>query len=561
MDAINSSHSADLHADQITRAQEQLASYFERFKGQLALSNLRNVQALIRVCNALQRMLVNLESAQHQQQQDASIATALSYTVNDFLFAAGLDNINMFQLVRYIRQSKAVFKISGFWVAMQKRNQASSSQEEKPLQRSRLLGKGTTTNNNNNNNIVMRDADQFGISIAGDGSTTGALHAMISFLQALTNEDADGRVIIDPGSNTVKYVLLNAAAHFRHVVHAAHAVILASGTLSPIQSVSQLLFPDITPSAIHHFSCGHVVGKERLLALAVGSGPTGKVLDFRHASRAVTETMDELGRFISNICTVVPGGVVVFFPSFSYADQVYQRWKTTGILSGMSSKKKVFQEPRAAGDVESILEEYSSIIHAAIQGDGVTGTSTSSSSVAAASITHSTSPLPRSMLTGALLLSVVGGKLAEGINFGDDLGRCVIMVGLPYPNPSDPELKERLAYIDRLAAQSGGNPPEQGQHITDTRYTISSRDHYSNLCMKAVNQCIGRAIRHRNDYASIVLVDTRYVATVEQDGVKSNAVISKMPEWIRQSLVIARNFGDAYSRLVKFQKTNKCDVL
>lgn len=35
----------------------------------------------------------------------------------------------------------------------------------------------------------------------------------------------------------------------------------------------------------------------------------------------------------------------------------------------------------------------------------------------------------------ALLLCVVGGKLSEGINFGDDLARACVMIGLPYPNP------------------------------------------------------------------------------------------------------------------------------
>lgn len=63
----------------------------------------------------------------------------------------------------------------------------------------------------------------------------------------------------------------------------------------------------------------------RLLALAVGSGPSGAALDFRHAARSSPGTMDELGRLVLNACQAVRGGVVVFFPSFSYADQVHAR--------------------------------------------------------------------------------------------------------------------------------------------------------------------------------------------------------------------------------------------
>ena len=46
------------------------------------------------------------------------------------------------------------------------------------------------------------------------GSQMSALHALVAFMAALNNADADGRIILDPAAGTLKFLLLNAAAHF-----------------------------------------------------------------------------------------------------------------------------------------------------------------------------------------------------------------------------------------------------------------------------------------------------------------------------------------------------------
>lgn len=183
------------------------------------------------------------------------------------------------------------------------------------------------------------------------------------------------------------------------------------------------------------------------------------------------------------------------------------------------SGKTLFREPRASNLVDKMLTDYA---------------------VAA-----------KRQPKGAILLSVVGGKLSEGLNFSDDLGRCVIVVGLPFANKDSPELVEKMRFLDRTLGDGAG------------------AEYYENICMKAVNQCIGkykcniffnvfnctplfsgRAVRHINDYAAVILLDQRYASKKE-----------KLPLWISRSLLIASSFGICQSWLAKFfrEKRNKVD--
>jgi chromosome transmission fidelity protein 1 len=86
------------------------------------------------------------------------------------------------------------------------------------------------------------------------------------------------------------------------------------------------------------------------------------------------------------------------------------------------------------------------------------------------------------------MLCVCGGKLSEGINFKDDLGRLVIMVGLPYANPDDPELSARMKHLDAMDAATLDVPSSNRGGGSRGSRGSRGRAYYEALCMRSVNQ-------------------------------------------------------------------------
>ena len=99
---------------------------------------------------------------------------------------------------------------------------------------------------------------------------------------------------------------------------------------------------------------------------------------------------------LRNICTVVPDGVVMFFSSYDMETRIMDAWEKSGLLDQIKSKKHLFREPRATSDVDKTIRMYK---HAIERNTG------------------------QGFPAGALLSCVMGGKMSEGINFSDALGR------------------------------------------------------------------------------------------------------------------------------------------
>lgn len=263
--------------------------------------------------------------------------------------------------------------------------------------------------------------------------------------------------------------------------------------MKPINELTDHLFVQ-HKDRVRDYSFGHVVSRDAICPLVVAKGASGQRFLFNFANKLNKDLMTDLGKCFVDLVQVVPAGIVIFFGSYDYLHSVHEHLRREGLLAEIQRRKDVFIEPKQAGQTEKILNDYSMAIK-------------------------------RDTNRGAVLFSVVGGKLSEGLNFKDDLGRCVVVVGMPYPNKTSPELCQKMKYLDESLTPGSGS------------------EYYENLCMKAVSQCIGRAVRHISDYAAILLLDERY---------GQQRIEQKLPEWIRISLKLNQQSSDIPGQLKIF---------
>ncbi|KAI1863558.1 hypothetical protein JX265_008775 [Neoarthrinium moseri] len=472
MDAVSNVYAAEISLRDLKRGRQMLGVYVKKFGKRLKGDNRVMVAQVARVIDGLSEWLNGASNSKGQQ----GIVDP-----NVLLQTKGLDQINLYKLIQYIQESKLAYKIEGYAAHIEEQNDKASQ----PM------------------------------------SSTPVLHNLLSFLVTLTNLSSEGRIFYHRTSDNtaevdirLSYLLLSPTYAFSSIASSARAVILAGGTMSPFEDYTAHLFPDLASQKITTLSCGHVIPASNLCVRTLAMSKPGLDFEFSFQKRSDNAMIRELGIAILNMCSVVPDGMVVFFPSYGYLDEVVTVWsevtqtataRQESIWARLQSRKALFRETKG-GSSDEVLAHYTE----SILGDP-------------------TKPGSKGNGKGALLLSVVGGKMSEGINFSDRLGRCVIVVGLPYPNIKSPDWKARIEYIEsttleRLTAANTGMAKVEAAATAKQ----AARDFYENACMRAVNQSIGRAIRHRGDYAAIVLADRRF---------GTERIRGKLPGWIQGGLV------------------------
>ncbi|XP_026635916.1 Fanconi anemia group J protein [Microtus ochrogaster] len=305
------------------------------------------------------------------------------------------------------------------------------------------------------------------------------------------------------GVNVLNFWCLNPAVAFSDINNKVRTIVLTSGTLSPLKSFSSEL--GVTFNI--QLEANHVISNSQVWVGTVGSGPKGRNLCATFQHTETFEFQDEVGMLLLSVCQTVSQGILCFLPSYKLLEKLRERWVSTGLWHSLESVKTVIAEPQRGEktDFDELLQVYYDAIKFKGEKDG------------------------------ALLIAVCRGKVSEGLDFSDDNARAVITVGIPFPNVKDLQVELKRQYND---------------HHSKLRGLLPGRQWYEIQAYRALNQALGRCIRHKNDWGALILVDDRFNSNRDR-------YTSGLSKWVRQQIQHHSTFASALESLTEFSKRHQ----
>uniref|UniRef100_A0A8C0RT52 DNA 5'-3' helicase n=1 Tax=Canis lupus familiaris TaxID=9615 RepID=A0A8C0RT52_CANLF len=303
--------------------------------------------------------------------------------------------------------------------------------------------------------------------------------------------------------HVLNFWCLNPAVAFSDINGKVLTIVLTSGTLSPMKSFSSELGVTFTIQ----LEANHVINNSQVWVGTIGSGPKGRNLCATFQHTETFEFQDEVGALLLSVCQTVNQGILCFLPSYKLLEKLKERWLYTGLWHNLELVKTVIVEPQ--GGEKTDFNELLQVYYDAIKYKGEKD--------------------------GALLVAVCRGKVSEGLDFSDDNARAVITIGIPFPNVKDLQVELKRQYND--------------QH-SKLRGLLPGRQWYEIQAYRALNQALGRCIRHKNDWGALILVDDRFRSNPSR-------YISGLSKWIRQQIQHHSTFESALESLSDFSRKHQ----
>eukprot|EP00633_Aureoumbra_lagunensis_P009056 CAMPEP_0197323220 /NCGR_PEP_ID=MMETSP0891-20130614/70381_1 /TAXON_ID=44058 ORGANISM="Aureoumbra lagunensis, Strain CCMP1510" /NCGR_SAMPLE_ID=MMETSP0891 /ASSEMBLY_ACC=CAM_ASM_000534 /LENGTH=1331 /DNA_ID=CAMNT_0042815807 /DNA_START=1 /DNA_END=3996 /DNA_ORIENTATION=- len=335
--------------------------------------------------------------------------------------------------------------------------------------------------------------------------------------------------------------LLHPGVVIDDIASRVRTLILASGTLSPVLQTERELGIKFSQrmrrkalEACHVCSTTHQLAVRAVTTASVLPGKPPVLLEckansFSDFTSEGRMRVQALGETIARLASSAPGGILVFLPSNKLLKQLVNAWKSNSrvVNSSASSSKNIWQrlvrykrtvlcENSDSASNDEIIECY----RKAIDRD-----------------------------KSALLFAVYRGKCSEGISYNDDACRLVIAVGIPFPPAFDHLVMRKKDYNDSKI--KGGlelGCGQNGQPKAD-KDCMSGSTWYTCQAYRALNQALGRCLRHLNDWGALVLVDYRFNELHARHGVAA---------WLRDALQpgtldqVAKHLDTHYDTARKF---------
>ncbi|KMV65916.1 Rad3-like DNA repair helicase [Encephalitozoon cuniculi EcunIII-L] len=333
--------------------------------------------------------------------------------------------------------------------------------------------------------LGLDDEDMGHLKTVADFSTMVSMYSK-GFVVIFEPFDSQASTVFNP---TLRLACLDSSIAISPVFARFRNVIITSGTMSPIDMYPKIL--NFVPSRIAEI--GATLDRNSISPLIITKGNdqmtlralsddmettdacSGDVLTTSFSLRSDPSVVRNYGHLMVELSKVVPDGIVCFFPSYMYMEEIVSLWAETSIINEISKNKLVFVETPDGRETELALANYK---RACDNG------------------------------RGGMLFSVARGKVSEGVDFEDGYGRCVVMLGVPFQYTESVRLKKRLDFLRE----------EHG---------IKEYDFLTFDAMRHAAQCLGRVLRNKNDYGLMILADERF---------ERNDKKSKLPKWIRNCI-------------------------
>ena len=261
----------------------------------------------------------------------------------------------------------------------------------------------------------------------------------------------------------------DASIAMRPVFERFQSVVITSGTLSPIEMYPRIL--GFEPRTVTSFPMSF--SRKAICPLVVTRGADQSVLSSKFDLRSEPLTVRNYGKLLLDVAASVPDGVVAFFTSYTYMQEIVREWHKTGVLQQVLAHKLVFMETTDVLETTLALENFKRACDCG---------------------------------RGAVFLSVARGKVAEGVDFDRHYGRAVLLIGVPFQYTLSRVLRARLEYLRDTCA-------------------INEADFLTFDAIRQAAQCAGRVIRGKQDYGLVIFGDRRYNRPDKRE---------KLPQWIKQ---------------------------